>query len=742
MMKTSLSNQKNRIFLVLIILIGFIIRLFTYPQVFESGRIVFLEADPYYHMWRVFAFIKTFPTTFFFDPYINFPYGSFIGWPPLFDQTIALISIILSLGNPSAYLVESVGAFTPILLGVLSIIVIYFLAKEIFNEKIALYSSLILAVLPAHAQISFLGFTDHHVAEVLLSALSYLFFIRALKKKTHFTAAISGIFIGLSFLTWTGAPIFAGVILTYIVAQFIIDRKTGTESDYLLKAGTVSFICALLVVSLFYLWTPWQRTITQGTLSYFQLLYLAASAAIVLFLGRLSAKMKSKKWYFYPFLLALLSVTIILSLINFFPAFYSSLMNGIGYLLRDTPVMKQIVEAQPLFFTTFGEFLGFDFFSNPVWFAFRLCFYTGIAGLVWLQWSYRNNSEKEKIFLITWTLIALALALSQRRFAYALAANMAIFSGYFIEKTSFYISNIYKFKAFNLKPDYIALFILAITVIPNISGSYISSQEPPKPSDDWYDSLIWLKENTQVAGQHGVMAMWDYGNWILYISKRPVVANNFQIGAEDAIEFLLSDNETKANTIMDKRKAKYVIVDRRTGLNKFIQGDRIVLSGTFMSLIGLAGTNISAYLDENNLPNRKYFITMYARLHVFNGNGLENYRLMYESNETFFDIFGNAASNIKIFEYVPGAAIIGNGSSGEEIMLSGTILTNQGRKIDYVQKTKADEKGHFKFVVPYSRDSLYGTRLLNGYSINYSNSTRFIYPAENDIQKGNIITVS
>jgi dolichyl-diphosphooligosaccharide--protein glycosyltransferase len=629
----------------------------------------------------------------------------------------------------------------PVLLGVLSIIVIYFLAREIFNERIALYSSLILAVLPAHAQISFLGFTDHHAAEVLLSALAYLFFIRALKNKTLFTAAISGIFIGLSFLTWTGAPIFAGVILTYAVTQLIIDRRIGTESNYLIKAGTISFICALLVVSFFYLWTPWQRTITQGMLSYFHLLYLAASAGTVLFLGKLAVKMKSIKWYYYPILLVLISVIIILGIFNFFPAFYSSLLNGIGYLFRDTPVMKQIVEAQPLFYSTFGKFLGFDFFSNPVWFVFRLSFYTGIVGIMLLLLSLRSMREKEKIFLLIWTLITLALTLSQRRFSYSLAANMAIFSGYFIEKTSFYLSNIYKFKAFNLKSDYVALFILAVIVIPNISGSYISSQEPPKPSDDWYDSLIWLKDNTNDTGQYGIMAMWDYGNWILYISKRPVVANNFQLGADDAVEFLLSDNETKANTIMDKRKAKYVIVDRRTGLNRFIQDDKIILTGTFFSLIGLSDGNTSAYLDENNLPNIKYFMTMYARLHVFNGNELKNYRLIYESNETFFDIYGKSTSNIKIFEYVPGAAIIGNGTFGEEISISGTIMTNQKRITEYVQRTKVDKDGHFKFTVPYSRDSPYETRLLNDYRINYSNSEHLIDPLEKDIINGNSITV-
>jgi dolichyl-diphosphooligosaccharide--protein glycosyltransferase len=285
------------------------------------------------------------------------------------------------------------------------------------------------------------------------------------------------------------------------------------------------------------------------------------------------------------------------------------------------------------------------------------------------------------------------------------------------------------------------LVILAVIVIPNISGSYISSQEPPRPSIDWYDSLIWLKENTMDTGQYGIMAMWDYGNWILYISKRPVVANNFQIGAIDAVEFLLSDNETKANAIMDKRKAKYVIVDRRTGLNRFIQGDKIVLTGTFFSLVDLVDGNISAYLDDNNLPSGKYFLTMYARLHVSDGVGLENYRLIYESDEKIYDLLGEPASNIKIFEYVPGAVVIGNGSPNEEILLLGTIFTNQKRKFEYAQKTKADEKGHFEFRVPYSTDSPYETRLLNEYRIIYSNSTHLIDSLEKDIMTGDIINV-
>jgi len=61
--------------------------------------------------------------------------------------------------------------------------------------------------------------------------------------------------------------------------------------------------------------------------------------------------------------------------------------------------------------------------------------------------------------------------------------------------------------------------------------------------------------------------------------------------------------------------------------------------------------------------------------------------LIYESDEKFYDLLGKPASNIKIFEYVPGAVVIGNGSPNEELLLSGTIFTNQKRTFEYVSRT-------------------------------------------------------
>lgn len=737
-------DPESHIYLFLILLIGLIVRFFTFSQVFEPGRIVFLEADPYYHMWRVFSYIESFPETFFFDSFINYPYGVVVGWPPLFDQIIALISLIAGLGNPGMYLVETIGAFIPVISGIFSIISVYYIAKEIFNERIAIYSSLLLAVMPAHAQISFLGFTDHHIAEVLISVLAYLFFIKSLKNDSYRYSILSGIMIGLSFLTWIGAPIFIGIILSYIIIQFVLDKKSNVNSNYLLKNGTISFLVAFVTIIFFYLWTPWQKDIQAGTLSYFQPLFVFLCALTVIFVGIISRIMKNQKWFLFPSIILVMFASFVLILIFSLPSFYDNLSNSIGYLLRDAPVLKQIIEAQPLFYTYDGFFLGWQFFSNPVWYSFAFSFYFAIIGLFLLLYYNRTGIDKGRLFLVIWTLIVLVLALFQRRFTYTFAVNVAILSGFFIDKIT-NIRDIYNFRVLNLKPGHIALFILMVLCIPNAVLAYNMAQSPPKPSDDWYDSLTWLRENTPGPGkppQYGIMTWWDYGNWILYISKRPVVANNFQIGGDEAARFFIQPDEALANKIMDMREARYVVVDRRMGLNKFMQNGQPVLKGTFMTILSFADKNFETYLDKYNLPNDNYFQTMYARMHVFDGNGLNNYRMIYESKETYYNLFDRPTGNIKIFEYVKGAKITGKASSNGTAFISGKITTNQERIFDYSQEAKADEKGYFEFTVPYSTDSSYETRLLKNYYLRYDNSSISINISENDVLNGNIIKVN
>lgn len=722
-------RPNNHIYLILILITGFIVRIFTYPKVFESGRIVFIGADSYYHMYRVFSFLKTFPNAFVFDPNINYPYGINIEWPPLFDQIIVGLSLILGIGKPSVPLVETTGAFMPLILGLISIIAVFYITKEIFNERIALYSSFLLAVLPAHLQVSFLGYVDHHVAEVLLSVSAYLFFLKSIKKYSHRHSIISGIIMGLIFLTWKGAPIYAGILLFYIAVQYIFDNKNHIESPYLLKTGVIVFITASIIMIFSYFLSWWQNL---TDLFFFQLTFLGVSAIIVIFLGFISMGLKKQKWPIYPItILIIASLSIIFIKIGM-PFFYERIIKGIGYLLKDTPVIKGVTEAQPLFYTFDGQFIGLELFDNPVWHSFAYSFYVAIIGLSIFLYYYRNSMDRDKLFFLIWTLIIIALALNQRRFVYVLSINVAILCGLLVDRV----------RSYSVQPFYILLIL--VLIIPNISVANTLAQNPPVPSGEWYDSLKWIKYNTPDIEKtsYGIMNWWDYGNWILYISGRPVVSNNFQIGGDDAARFFIASNEIQANTIMNQRRARFVIVDRRMGLNPVIKGEKVTLEGVFMHITLFADKNLNVYLDEYNFPNKNYFQTIYARMHLYDGMGLKNYRMIYESNEIYYDLFNKPTKNIKIFEYVKGARIVGNASSNENISLSTVIKTNQDRNFKYTQEARADSKGLFEFVVPYSRDSLYKTRLMNNYELKYNNMTYSISISEDDVLNGKTVMVN
>ena len=603
----------------------------TYSSIFVGNNIRFLEFDPFYHMRRAVSFAENFPHIWNFDTYIDYPYGNTPGWPLLYDFSIALISNIFGLGNPSRHLIETVGVYFPVFIGSLSVIVIYFLSKEIFskssksskskegckeihNWEIGIVSGLLLAIIPAFTQVSFLGFVDHHVAEVLLSATTYLFFLKALKTENSrdriIFLLIAGFVLILAIFTWPGTPIFIGIICIYAIIQSAVDKN-------------------------------------------YKRLFAIVGAILVLFAG----------------------------LYIFFPETYQNLNSGIGFLLKDRVLLQQVKETQPLFFTFEGRFT-----LEPAWYAFNTALYIAIAGIILIIVKIINHSlelTKARVMFLVWTLIVLILNLYQTRFIYLFAVNVVILCAYLITELIGF-SGFSGFRKTYIKIIGVILFIAIL--IPSVQMNNIMTQYPLMLSNDWFTSLEWLKDNTPDPNgnngnnsnnnnsnisnvnnvnnigswsipskdhipEYGIMSWWDYGNYILYLSERPVVANNFQLGAEDSANFLVSENESEANQIMNKRKAKYVIVDYRSGLNVLRSGNRLSIRGSWISVTFLSGKSLNYYLDKNGLPNDRYLNTTYARLYLFDGKGMENYKLIYKSPTRFPDIFNKPIEEIKIFQY-------------------------------------------------------------------------------------------
>ncbi|MCK5182128.1 MAG: glycosyltransferase family 39 protein, partial [Dehalococcoidia bacterium] len=196
-----------------------------YDQIFVNGGVWFRETDAYYYMRNIEALVHNFPHFNPFDPYMLFPSGGAGLARPFFAWFVAGIIRLVSVGTPTLHTMESIAAYMPAILGTLTIIPVYFIGKELFNRWVGVISAALVVILPGEfLHRSLLGFTDHHVAEVLFGTVTVLFLILAIKRarereisfshllnrdwstitKPLIYTLLAGIFLGLYLLTWQG----------------------------------------------------------------------------------------------------------------------------------------------------------------------------------------------------------------------------------------------------------------------------------------------------------------------------------------------------------------------------------------------------------------------------------------------------------------------------------------------------------------------------------------------------------
>ncbi|MFC1700543.1 ArnT family glycosyltransferase [Patescibacteria group bacterium] len=145
--------------------------------------------------------------------------------------------------------------FTSAIIGFLTILGLFLMAKELFNEKIALLSSFFLAVSFWHTNFSRIGFRA--ILVPFLMCFSFYFLFKGIKSKKLIYFIIAGIFYGLGFYTYIAfraSILLLGMLLLIKMWNYWKENKSSKWSlkkNYI-KDGwwkwDVFFIVILIVV--------------------------------------------------------------------------------------------------------------------------------------------------------------------------------------------------------------------------------------------------------------------------------------------------------------------------------------------------------------------------------------------------------------------------------------------------------------------------------------------------------------
>lgn len=727
---------------------------FPYHEVFVGDWIKFTGVDAYFFMRLVDNLVHNFPHLISFDPYLLYPSGSVISTQTFWPYLISGVTWLIGLGSPSQHTVDVVGVYFPAVLGALTTIPVYFIGKTLFNRWAGVIAAGLVAILPGEfLGRSILGFTDYHVAEVLFTTVTMLFLILAVKagrdKQITFWSLwhrkwatvtqpfiysfLAGVFLGIYFLTWSGALLFVFIIFSYVVIQFIIDHLRGRSTEYLCFVSTITFIITLLL----FLPESLDRMVLVSLI--IAIIIPVAMAVLSHFMAR-----RHVRPIIYPAAIIGLGVVSFAVLWIAYPPLLQLIVGR--FSIFGWGGATTVLEMQPLLFP------GGNFSWAIAWGNFSTSLFLSVISLCILTYLVIKRGETEKTVFVVWSLIMLAATLAMRRFAYYLVVNVALLTGYLswlilefagLKKLAAAPADVSKDAKRKPKPirregsrtgarvgtvfGVIAIFFLVF--FPNIGrAADQASQAVFAPSDAWYESLSWLRNNTQEpfgnpdyyyelykeppSGKsytspetaYGVTAWWDYGYWITRIGHR-IPTSNPGTGHMGEATIFVAQNEKSANDILDRWGSKYIIVDNAMSN---------IIGGKFTAIATLSG----------NSPDKFYGI--YYQL---NGNTLEPVLLFYPEYYSsllvhLYNFDGSKVTPISTIVISYQEKISSDGQPYREI----TGRQSFG-SYDNAQAFIASQKsGNYKIVGSHPRVSPVPLPALEHYSLIYTSKSSVLDP--------------
>jgi asparagine N-glycosylation enzyme membrane subunit Stt3 len=410
----------------------------------------------------------------------------------------------------------------PLIFGVSYVVLIFLIAREVFDEKIAIISSFLISASVANIQRTAALIYRGDGFMPFFFLISIYFLILFFKKNKKIYSIASGIFLSLSSLVWNGATF---CYLTYSLALIFIAIFFFLKGEKEKFKNNFFNVLAILVSFLLYNSYKFLSLIyEQPFMHNFPLILLSIFFLFLFLYFFINISLKKKvALIFFVFVFSTFVI------IKFFREEIENVITGYGLAKAISPLAITIVELQTPsirnFITIFDVFLPFMF----------------IGVLIELFKVSKMEIKENELLLLTFFLTSFYLATQSIRFFSLLSYTFSIFSAFgFVAIFSIFdkvkVSERIKKNVFYASLS-VLLFLYFFDAYPLLQGGNIEYNKY------WQEAMDWLKRNSQPNS--GVIIWWNEGTMVELLAHRAAYIDSVGAQNEERItlfsKLMLSD---------------------------------------------------------------------------------------------------------------------------------------------------------------------------------------------------------
>ena len=515
--------------------------------------------------------------------------------------------------------VFNVCLYFPVLMGVVTCIVMYFLGKDLGGSSVGLFAAFFTAISEAFISRTALGFFDTENIGIFGMAAISLFFLRSTRKdrpaweKVAYAVA-AGLCLGFIFASWGASRYVVGLLVLFMVASLLTNLYTR---DYLVSFGVTMGVGMLLG-------TQVPKLGVEFLLSTENFMFVAVLLTALVY-EAVRERIEAGR-----LLLMVVGVLVVLAA-GVYGLGAMGVINPIGgKFLRVIDPRRAL--ANPLYASVaeHKRSIWSRFFSD-----FGITFPLGMLGAYFAL----KNMDGKRLYGALYFVSAVYFAGAMSRLSLILSIPAALMASYGLKElmTPFIGAAGRREEArrarrrraaFGMSKEMALVFSVFIFVasMPIFWGTAESANVPTQLAyssvpallggsfpQDWLQALSWMRDN--LPDDAIVVSWWDYGYWIEALANKTTLAdgatmNRTQIGNIGKIMML---NQSGSLPILEKYNATHIVVFNAFNPSNPSQaighGDNV--KWTWM--VEIPNLNITEYMDEKG-PTDKYRTSTLYRL--------------------------------------------------------------------------------------------------------------------------------